>query len=68
MSIEQKTQQKLSKNQISSVLTDFISSEKDGLNEVFTMVLNGLMKSERDTFLAEEATENNKGNGYRKSF
>lgn len=39
MKTEQKTQElKLSKNQISHVLTDFISSEKDGLNEVFSMV------------------------------
>lgn len=67
MNTEKKTQLKLSKNQISSVLTDFISTEKDGLNEVFTMVLNGLMKSERDCFLSENAIQGNKGNGYRQA-
>ncbi len=68
MKTEQKTQElKLSKNQISHVLTDFISSEKDGLNEVFSMVLNGLMKSERASFLTEEPIDGNKGNGFRKA-
>lgn len=53
----------LSKLQTEEVLKDFISKE-NGLNDVLEMVLNSLMKSERDSFLLSES-DGNKGNGYR---
>ena len=53
----------LTKLQTEEVLKDFLSKE-NGLNEVLEMVLNSLMKSERNEFLSDNQ-EGNKGNGYR---
>lgn len=63
--MEEKTQEtelKLSKNQLQTVINDHLSKEK-GLNDLFSMLINGLMLSERNAFLSKE--DGNKGNGYR---
>ncbi len=62
---KQETTLKLTKDQLQSVITKHLL-EEDGLNEVFTMFINGLMYSERQVFLSE-SEEKNKGNGYRKA-
>jgi len=62
----QETELKLSKTQVQNVINDHIQKE-DGLNDLFTMMINGLMLSERKTFLEEENIEGNKGNGYRQA-
>jgi hypothetical protein len=62
----QETLLKLDKSQLEAVLTEHIGRE-EGLNEVFNMVLNGLMYVERQTFLKSEESSGNKGNGYRES-
>lgn len=60
---KQETELKLSKNQLQSVINSHIQEEK-GLNDLFAMMVNGLMLSERRAFLSEESVQN-KGNGYR---
>jgi len=60
------TQLKLSKNQVQNVINSQLSVE-NGLNDLFSMLVNGLMLSERQSFLATDNTEGNKGNGYRKA-
>lgn len=62
--LKQETELKLSKNQIQSIINTHIQ-EQDGLHELFNMMINGLMLSERQLFLNEESKEKNKGNGYR---
>lgn len=52
----------LTKEQTESVLSNFLNRE-NGLNEVLQMMLNAMMKVEREAFL--EGDEGNKGNGYR---
>jgi len=59
----EKTALKLTKSQLQTVLNDHILQE-NGINELFTMLVNGLMFSERETFLSESELPN-KGNGYR---
>lgn len=59
-----KTELKLSKSQLQSVITTHIN-EENGLHEVFEMFINGLMYSEREAFLENDNSKNNKGNGYR---
>lgn len=56
---------KFTKEQLQIAITDHLNEEK-GVNELFTMVVNGLMYSERTEFLMGEETGINKGNGYRK--
>lgn len=63
---KQETGLKLSKEQLESVITEHLSLD-EGLNNVFNMVLNGLMFSERKTFLESENGTGNKGNGYRQA-
>ena len=58
------TELKLSKNQLQNVINDHIQ-KKDGLNDLFSLMVNSLMLSERSNFLSEDETEGNKGNGYR---
>lgn len=58
------TELKLSKSQLQNVINDHIQKE-NGLNDLFSLLVNGLMVSERQTFLSEDQTEGNKGNGYR---
>lgn len=55
---------KLSKTQLEEVIKGHIL-EKDGLSEVFSMMINGLMYSERELFLSSPEGVGNKGNGYR---
>jgi transposase-like protein len=54
----------LSKDQLQDTITNVLNKE-DGLNDLLQMVLNGLMKLERDTFLDKHASARNKANGYR---
>jgi len=61
---KQETVLKLSKSQLQTVINDQLNKEK-GLNDLFTMLVNGLMLSERNAFLETEEGESNKGNGYR---
>ena len=56
----------LSKSQLQSVINGHIQKE-DGLNDLFSMLVNGLMVSERRAFLDKEKRVGNKGNGYRKA-
>lgn len=67
MKEKQETGLKLDKEQLQTVINQEILKE-NGLNEVFTMFLNGLMQAERGNFLTENATVGNKGNGYRQVF
>lgn len=55
---------KLSKTQLQNVINDHVQRE-NGLHDLFSLLINGLMLSERKTFLSEDATQGNKGNGYR---
>jgi len=57
----------LSKTQIQAIINEEIL-EENGLNELFTFVLNGLMIAERQSFLSDDQTLGNKGNGYRQVF
>lgn len=59
----QETALKLTKSQLQTVLNDHIIQE-NGINDLFAMLINGLMFSERQTFLSESEVSN-KGNGYR---
>jgi len=61
---KQETGLKLSKTQLQSVINDHIVKE-NGLNDLFSLMVNGLMYSEREAFLSEDETAGNKGNGYR---
>jgi len=54
---------KLTKKQLSEAIKSQLV-EKDGLNEVFKMTLEGLMYLEREEVISQDA--DNKGNGYRK--
>ena len=54
----------LTKKQTEEVLSNFLE-EKNGLNEVLTMMLNAMMLCERKEFL--DGSLDNKGNGYRQS-
>ncbi|VAW69232.1 hypothetical protein MNBD_GAMMA10-3360 [hydrothermal vent metagenome] len=58
----QETELKLSKSQLQTVINTHLSKQ-EGLNELYSMLVNGLMLSERNAFLSKE--EANKGNGYR---
>jgi len=55
---------KLTKEQLEKAINLHLS-ETNGINELFSMVINGLMLSERQQFLGEELSSKNKGNGYR---
>ncbi len=54
----------LTKVQLENGIRDILSQE-NGLNDVLTMTLNGLMFAERDAFLKSDKPSTNKGNGYR---
>lgn len=60
----QKTNLNLSKDQLQSIINDFISQE-NGVNELFKTIVNGLMYLERKEFLDNDLN-NNKANGFRK--
>ena len=61
---KQETELKLSKSQLQTVINDQLSKEK-GLNDLFSMLVNGLMLSERRAYLDSPEGNENKGNGYR---
>jgi putative transposase len=61
---KQETELKISKSQLQTIINSHIQEDK-GLNELFSMMVNGLMLSERNTFLKESLDDQNKGNGYR---
>lgn len=54
----------LSKDQLQDTIHSVLNKD-EGLNELLEMILNGLMKLERDTFLNTQASSSNKANGYR---
>lgn len=58
---------KFTKEQLQIAISRHLEQEK-GLNEILSMVINGLMYAERESFLKSNTTkkEKNKGNGYRK--
>ena len=61
---QQETELKLSKSQLQTVINDQLSKGK-GLNDLFSMLVNGLMLSERSAYLSSAEGSENKGNGYR---
>lgn len=62
---KQETELKLSKSQLQSAIKSHLL-EENSINDVFSMFVNGLMYSERQTFL-NASEEKNKGNGYRQA-
>lgn len=65
--IQQETEINLSKKQVQSIINLELEKE-NGLNDLFTMMVNGLMYSERKHFLEQKEDPTNKGNGYRTAF
>ena len=63
---KQETELKLSKTQVQNVINDHLQKE-DGLNDLFAMMVNGLMLIERQVFLSNNKGIGNKGNGYRQA-
>lgn len=66
MSITRETELKLNNKQLQTAINDHIGRSA-GLQELFSMMINGLMLSERQSFLTEHKIAGNKGNGYRKA-
>lgn len=64
--LKEETVLKLNKTQLQNVINDHVLKD-NGLPELFSMLVNGLMFSERQVFLSDEESEGNKGNGYRKA-
>ena len=64
--IQKETQLKLNKKQLQSLI-NFELEKENGLNDLFSMLVNGLMLSERKLFLENKEDLNNKGNGYRQA-
>ncbi|MEM7109495.1 MAG: IS256 family transposase [Bacteroidota bacterium] len=64
--IQEETQMKFTKKQLQSIINLELEKEH-GLNDLFTMMVNGLMLSERKLFLSNKEDSSNKGNGYRKA-
>lgn len=64
--IQEETQLKLDKKQLQSIINLELEKE-NGLNDLFSMMLNGLMRSERQLFLSQNEDPGNKGNGYRQA-
>ena len=60
------TQIQFTKKQLQSIINLELEKE-DGLNDLFAMMVNGLMLSERKLFLENKEDPDNKGNGYRKA-
>jgi len=55
---------KFTKEQLQVAVNNYLL-EPEGVNDLFTMVVNGLMYGERKEFLSTNQKERNKGNGYR---
>ena len=64
--LKEETVLKLNKSQLQNVINDHLLEDK-GLSELFSMLVNGLMLSERQAFLESDNLVGNKGNGYRKA-
>jgi len=64
--LKEETVLKLNKSQLQNVINDHLLEEK-GLSDLFSMLVNGLMLSERQVFLESDNDVGNKGNGYRKA-
>lgn len=62
--MQEETQLKFTKKQLQSII-NFEIEKENGLNDLFSMMINGLMLSERKLFLSENENPKNKGNGYR---
>lgn len=62
---KQETELKLSKSQLQSAIKSHLL-EENSINDVLRMFVNGLMYSERMTFLSA-SEEKNKGNSYRQA-
>jgi len=62
--LKEETELKITKKQLEHIVTSHMQ-ETNGLNELFNMVINGLMLSERKAFLSSDSGSTNKGNGYR---
>ncbi|MEM6816565.1 MAG: hypothetical protein AAF600_19615, partial [Bacteroidota bacterium] len=60
----QETKITFTKNQLQSIINLELEKER-GLNDLFEMMVNGLMLSERKLFLEKKEDEANKGKGYR---
>lgn len=58
------TQIQFTKKQLQSIINLELEKE-NGLNDLFSMMVNGLMLSERKVFLEHKEAPGNKGNGYR---
>src|SRR5699024_2765721 len=54
----------LSENQLQDTIHSILNKD-EGLNDLLEMILNGLMKLERETFLSQQSGPRNKANGYR---
>lgn len=54
----------LSNDQLQDTIHSLLNKD-EGLNKLLEMILDGLMKLERDTFLTQQAAPANKANGYR---
>jgi len=60
------TQIQFTKKQLQSIINLELEKE-NGLNDLFAMMVNGLMLSERKVFLERREAPGNKGNGYRQA-
>ena len=58
--LQQETELNLTKTQLQTIINSHIQSE-NGLNDIFNMVVNGLMLTERQSFLSEAENSDNKG-------
>ena len=63
---QKETELKLTKTQLQALINRELSKE-NGLNDLFAMMVNGLMLSERKVFLDTHQEPGNKGNGFRKA-
>lgn len=54
----------LTNDQLQDTIHNILNKD-EGLNELLEMILDGLMKLEREAFLSEQAGPDNKANGYR---
>jgi len=63
----QETEIQFTKKQLQSIINLELEKE-NGLNDLFGMMVNGLMLSERKLFLENKEDVKNKGNGYRKAY
>ena len=58
-------QLKFTHNQLQIAMNNFITSDKNGINNLFDMLINSLMIYERTVFLKQNKQPNNKANGFR---